>query len=122
MKHRNGIEGTQSELVRGHDLREARYRGCESQTAIDLSRWKSIRRQMNQAGRPKSGHFSHSPLLSGSHRLARLHWTDAVRSHHFVVLVFDDVAMPDELARGVEPGPDAGDLPRIGDDRILEAS
>jgi transposase len=27
MKHRNGIEGTQSELVRGHGLREARYRG-----------------------------------------------------------------------------------------------
>ena len=27
MKHRNAIEGTQSELVRGHGLREARYRG-----------------------------------------------------------------------------------------------
>jgi hypothetical protein len=27
MKHRNGIEGTQSELVRGHDVRHARYRG-----------------------------------------------------------------------------------------------
>jgi hypothetical protein len=27
MKHRNGIEGTQSELVRGHGLRKARYRG-----------------------------------------------------------------------------------------------
>ena len=27
MKHRNGIEGTQSELVRGHGLRYARYRG-----------------------------------------------------------------------------------------------
>lgn len=27
MKHRNGIEGTQSELVRGHGLRHARYRG-----------------------------------------------------------------------------------------------
>jgi hypothetical protein len=27
MKHRNGIEGTQSELVRGHGLRQARYRG-----------------------------------------------------------------------------------------------
>jgi transposase len=26
MKHRNGIEGTQSELVRGHGLRPARYR------------------------------------------------------------------------------------------------
>jgi transposase len=27
MKHRNGIEGTQSELVRGHGMRRARYRG-----------------------------------------------------------------------------------------------
>jgi transposase len=27
MKQRNGIEGTQSELVRGHGLRQARYRG-----------------------------------------------------------------------------------------------
>jgi transposase len=27
MKHRNGIEGTQSELVRGHGMRHARYRG-----------------------------------------------------------------------------------------------
>jgi transposase len=27
MKHRNGIEGTQSELVRAHGLRRARYRG-----------------------------------------------------------------------------------------------
>jgi len=27
MKHRNGIEGTQSELVRGQGMRRARYRG-----------------------------------------------------------------------------------------------
>ena len=27
MKHRNAIEGTQSELIRGHGLRQARYRG-----------------------------------------------------------------------------------------------
>lgn len=27
MKTRNGIEGTQSELVRAHGLRQARYRG-----------------------------------------------------------------------------------------------
>lgn len=27
MHHRNGIEGTQSELVRGYGLRKARYRG-----------------------------------------------------------------------------------------------
>ena len=34
MKHRNGIEGTQSELVRGHGLRRPRSRGLgQSQTA-----------------------------------------------------------------------------------------
>jgi len=27
MKHRNAIEGTQSELVRAHGMRRARYRG-----------------------------------------------------------------------------------------------
>jgi transposase len=27
MRHRNAIEGTQSELVRAHGLRHARYRG-----------------------------------------------------------------------------------------------
>jgi hypothetical protein len=27
MRNRNAIEGTQSELVRGHGLRQARYRG-----------------------------------------------------------------------------------------------
>ena len=27
MRHRNAIEGTQSELVRAHGLRRARYRG-----------------------------------------------------------------------------------------------
>jgi transposase len=29
MKHRNGIEGTQSELVRAHGMRRARYRGLD---------------------------------------------------------------------------------------------
>jgi transposase len=29
MKHRNGLEGTQSELVRGHRMRRARYRGLD---------------------------------------------------------------------------------------------
>ena len=30
--------------------------------------------------------------------LAGLGWSDAVGAHHFVVFVFDDVAVPDELA------------------------
>ena len=44
-----------------------------------------------------------------------------IRPHHLVVLVLDDVAVPDELAGLVELGADAGDLAGIGDDRVLEA-
>jgi hypothetical protein len=51
MKHRNGIEGTQSELVRGHGLRHARYRGLVKVrlqnyfigAACNIKRW--IRRE-----------------------------------------------------------------------------
>jgi transposase len=47
MKHRNAIEGTQSELVRAHGLRRARYRGLAkaklqnyfSAAACNLKRW-----------------------------------------------------------------------------------
>jgi Transposase DDE domain/Transposase domain (DUF772) len=47
MKHRNAIEGTQSELARGHGLRHARYRGlakCRLQNyfigaACNVKRW-----------------------------------------------------------------------------------
>lgn len=46
-KHRNALEGTQSELVRAHDLRHARYRGLEKVrlqnyfigTACNAKRW-----------------------------------------------------------------------------------
>ena len=51
----------------------------------------------------------------------RLNRPDPVRPHHLVVLVLDDVAVPDELARRVELRPDAGHLARIGDDGVLEA-
>ena len=52
MKHRNAIEGTQSELVRGHGLREARYRGLAKAkmqnyfigAACNVKRW--IRREV----------------------------------------------------------------------------
>jgi transposase len=52
MKHRNGIEGTQSELVRGHGLRHARYRGLAKVrlqnyfigAACNVKRW--IRREI----------------------------------------------------------------------------
>src|ERR1019366_1932752 len=47
MRHRNAIEGTQSELVRAHDLRRARYRGLAKVklqnyfigAACNLKRW-----------------------------------------------------------------------------------
>jgi transposase len=47
MKHRNGIEGTQSELVRAHGIRRARYRGLAkvrlqnyfAGAACNLKRW-----------------------------------------------------------------------------------
>ena len=48
-------------------------------------------------------------------------WPDEVRPHHLVVLVLDDVAMPDVEARQVEQGLDPGDLARVGDDGVLEA-
>lgn len=52
MKHRNGIEGTQSELVRAHGIRRARYRGLAKArlqnyfagAACNVKRW--IRRQV----------------------------------------------------------------------------
>jgi hypothetical protein len=52
MKHRNAIEGTQSELVRGHGLRRARYRGLAKVklqnyfigAACNVKRW--IRREL----------------------------------------------------------------------------
>ncbi len=52
MKHRNGIEGTQSELVRAHGLRQARYRGLGKVklqnyfigAACNVKRW--IRREV----------------------------------------------------------------------------
>ena len=47
MRHRNGIEGTQSELVRGYGLRRARYRGSNKNrlqnyfigAACNIKRW-----------------------------------------------------------------------------------
>ena len=58
MKHRNGIEGTQSELVRGHDVRHARYRGLAKTklqnyltgAACNLKRWlRRLAWEMKQA-------------------------------------------------------------------------
>ena len=55
-------------------------------------------------------------------RLTGLNRTDSVWTHHFVVLVLYDVAVPDELARCVELQPHACDLARVGDDGILKTA
>ena len=46
---------------------------------------------------------------------------DAVRPHHLVVLVLDDVAVPDELAGRRESRAHPRDLSRIRDDVVLDA-
>jgi hypothetical protein len=57
MRHRNAVEGTQSELVRGHGLRQARYRGLAKTklqnyftgAACNVKRWlRRIAWQMGQ--------------------------------------------------------------------------
>ena len=58
----------------------------------------------------------HFPGLSG------LHGSYAIRTHHLVILMLNNVAMPDELASLVELRSDAGNFTRIGGDRILEAA
>jgi len=59
MKHRNAIEGTQSELVRGHGLRHARYRGLAktklqnyfTAAACNVKRWlRRLAWEMDPAG------------------------------------------------------------------------
>jgi len=60
MKRRNAIEGTQSELVRGHGLRRARYRGLEKVrmqnyfigAACNAKRWaRRVAWEMKQAAK-----------------------------------------------------------------------
>jgi transposase len=61
MKHRNGIEGTQSELVRGHGMRRARYRGLAKArlqnyfigAACNVKRW--INRKVWEMARAGQG-------------------------------------------------------------------
>ena len=53
----------------------------------------------SEASTPDSPHFSTAAMLA---RLTGLNRTDSVWTHHFVVLVLYDVAVPDELARCVE--------------------
>ena len=53
-------------------------------------------------------------------RLARLYRPDAIRPHHFIVLVLHDVAMPDKLAGRAELCPHASHLAGIRNHRIFE--
>jgi hypothetical protein len=61
MKHRNAIEGTQSELVRAHGLRRARDRGLDkvrlqnylAGAACNVKRW--LRREIWNLRRAVSG-------------------------------------------------------------------
>src|SRR5215208_7864813 len=46
-------------------------------------------------------------------------WPDAVGPHHLVVLVFEDVAVPDEQSGAVEQRLHARDLVWVGDDGVL---
>src|SRR3990167_54790 len=69
---------------------------------------------------PAPGRRPHSHLARLV-RLPRLQGADAQWPHHLVVLVLDDVAVPDELAGRVELYAQTRDLAGVGDDRILEA-
>src|SRR5690242_15753976 len=60
-----------------------------------------------------SGHGVHRGHRAGS--LGDYKWT-----HHLVILVLEDVAVPDEATRGAELRLDARDFARVGDDCILE--
>src|SRR5688572_2747901 len=74
-------------------------------------------RRISQSGKNSRAHFACRPRLLWCPWLNR---PDPVWSHHLVVLVLDDVTVPDELARCVELRPHPCHLARIGDNRILE--
>lgn len=76
MRKRNAIEGTQSELVRGHGMRQARYRGLAKVTlqnyligaACNAKRWAArvaweIRQGVAQLAGPDFGQLSRAPAL-----------------------------------------------------------
>src|SRR6188474_3587012 len=80
---------------------------------------------LNESGRASLIATKHLTRAGRPVRLYRLAWlqgADAVRPHHFIVLVLDDVAMPDELAGRIELRPHASDLSGIGNHGVLEAS
>src|SRR6185503_5729453 len=54
------------------------------------------RAEVEPRSRQPAADASIKPAVVWSLRLAGLHRSDAVGAHHLVVLVFDDVAVPDE--------------------------
>jgi hypothetical protein len=80
------------------------------------------RRTLNQPGGGIEQGMVNPHSLLDTQKLFRLPWldrSDAVRAHHFVIFVFDDVAVPDELAGRVELAAHAGHLSGVGDHGIL---
>ena len=53
-------------------------------------------------------------------RVPRLDWSDAIRPHHLVVLMLNDVAVPDELTGCIKLSSYACDLARVRDNGVLE--
>jgi hypothetical protein len=72
------------------------------------------RSHASHAARPHGGAWK-QPL-----RQVRRNWADAVGPHHLAVLMLDDVAVPDIEARQIELRLHAGDLARVGDDRVFK--
>ncbi len=53
--------------------------------------------------------------------LAGLWWTNPIWPHHLVIFMFDNVAMPDELAWRAKSHSDSNDFSGIGNDSVLPA-
>src|SRR5918995_4038018 len=96
-------------LARSEAVRRSRSRASES--------WSGRVRRRILLGSLSCRPRTRRPLLLG---LSGLNWPDPVRPHHLVVLVLDDVAVPDELSSVPELHADPGYLARVGDHRVLE--
>lgn len=59
------------------------------------------------------------PVAGSLPWLVRLLRTNAVRAHHLVIFMLNDVTVPYILSGRFELQPDAGDLCRVGDDGVF---
>jgi hypothetical protein len=53
--------------------------------------------------------------------LAGLWWTNPIWPHHLVIFMFDNVAVPDELAWRAKSHSDSNDFSGVGNDSVLPA-